>query len=74
MARPQVSLKQKLLISLFSAILFIIISMPIVYHFTNGIFETLDLHILGADGQPTVTGLVIHAIVFGLVILLSMYV
>ena len=74
MVRQQVPLKQKLLISLFCAILFIILSMPIVYHFTNGILETLDLHVLGLDGNPTITGLVVHAIVFALIVLLTMYV
>lgn len=74
MVQQQVPLRQKLLISLFCSILFIIISLPIVYHFTNGILETLNIHVLGADGQPTITGLVVHAIVFGLVVLLSMYV
>jgi|UniRef100_A0A6C0KPS4 hypothetical protein len=73
MVRQQVPLQQKLLISLFCSILFIILSMPIVYHFTNGIFETLDIHVLGIDGNPTITGLVLHAIVFGLIVLLTMY-
>ena len=73
MVRHQVPLKQKLLISLFCSILFIILSLPIVYHFTNGILETLDVHLLGMDGNPTITGLVVHAIVFGLIILLTMY-
>lgn len=74
-------LSQKVLISLFSAILFIIFSLNIVYQFTNYIFNLINnnlLHlqnyqILSENGCPTTFGIAIHAFLFAIVVLLSMY-
>ena len=58
-----VSSRQKWLISILSAIIFIIISMPILYKFTNKICPG----ILDINGTPTIMGICIHALVFMLI-------
>ena len=67
-------LRQRLLISLFSAVLFLILSLPIVYHFTNKLFASLQIHILDASGNPSMTGLLVHATVFAIITLVVMYI
>jgi hypothetical protein len=72
---------QKVLISIFSAILFIIFSLHIVYQFTNFIFEFLNkrifhlqnFRILSEDGNPSLFGITVHAFLYAIVVLLSMY-
>lgn len=51
--------------SLFAALLFIIISSQPVYKITNGVFsKVLNVRLADTAGNPTRTGLVIHAVVF----------
>jgi hypothetical protein len=61
------SLQQKLMISLGSAALFVLVSHPAVYKFTNGLIGGLT-----SNGCPTLLGLASHAVVFYLLTLLSM--
>jgi hypothetical protein len=67
------SLYQKLLISVFSLLLFVIVSLPEMYKLTNKIFgrwkPTCD-----SKGCPTTYGFFIHSIVFFLLVLGSMFV
>ena len=52
-------------LSLFAALLFIIISSQPVYKFTNSITtKTVKLRLADAAGNPTRAGLVVHALVF----------
>lgn len=51
--------------ALFAALLFIIIGSQPVYQVTNGIFSRLlKLRLADSAGNPTRTGLVVHALVF----------
>jgi len=51
--------------ALFAALLFIIISSAPVYKVTNTVFnKTLKLRLADSAGNPTRTGLIVHAIVF----------
>ena len=69
-----ISTKKKVLISLFSAVLFIILSLPIVYEFTNNLFTKLaNVQTLSAENCPTIEGIIIHGLVFAILTLLSMY-
>lgn len=70
MAKPSVQVK--LLISLLTAVLFIIFSMPIVYVFMNGLTKNVGLELLDSAGCPSLTGILVHAVVFGLVVFLLM--
>ena len=69
MAKP--SLKLKLLISLFSAVLFALLSLPVVYVFTNGLAKSVGLSFL-ENGVPTPLGIAVHAIVFAVIAFLLM--
>lgn len=71
MATP--SLMLKWLISAMSAILFIIFSMPIVYSFVNGLTKSVGFEVLNENGYPSGLGIILHAILFGLVIFLLMF-
>jgi len=68
----QISSQQKWVISIFSGILFAIISSNMVYGFTNRLFSGLNVGPLYVKGGPTVTGLIIHTIVFILIVRLVM--
>lgn len=69
-----ISTKKKVLISLFSAVLFIILSLPIVYMFTNNVFSKLiNVHTLDSKNCPTLVGIIIHGVVFAIITLASMY-
>lgn len=52
-------------LSLFAALLFIIISSQAVYKLTNSVTtKVLKLRLADAAGNPTRAGLVVHALVF----------
>lgn len=67
------SLQQKVLISLFSVLLFVIVSLPEVYKLTDKIFGKIQ-RTADSNGCPTAFGLGLHAFVFFLLVLGSMYV
>ena len=66
--KKEVSNGQKWTISLLSAVLFILISMPLLYKLTNRIIPG----ILDTRGAPAATGILVHSIVFLLVTRLVM--
>jgi hypothetical protein len=68
----QISSQQKWIISIFAGLLFAIISSNVVYGFTNKLFGGFNLGPLYVKGGPTVTGLIIHTIVFILLVRLVM--
>jgi len=70
MAKPTIQVK--LLISLLTAVLFIIFSMPILYAFMNGLTKNIGLRLINSAGCPSMTGILVHAVVFALVIFLIM--
>lgn len=52
-------------VALFAALLFIIVSSAPVYKATNTVFnKTLKLRLADSAGNPTRTGLIVHALVF----------
>ena len=62
------SFEQKLGISAGSAVLFAILSLPETYKFTNTILSTYDV----STGCPTLTGQLVHTLVFFLITFLTM--
>jgi len=61
----------KWMISLMSALLFLLIAAPFTYKLTGGLFENLGLEI-EKGGCPNMTGLIIHAVVFAVLIRVMM--
>ena len=59
-------------ISLFSVVLFLLVVSPITYKLTNKIFGKLLGKIADANGSPTWTGIILHAVVFMLLVRVSM--
>lgn len=56
-----------------SIIAFIIVSLPITYNFTNGIFDSLlGIQLVESSGCPNMIGLLIHALVFGVIVYVLM--
>lgn len=51
-----------------SVILFLVISAPFTYKLTDGLLGGLVGKLADGSGCPTTTGLVVHAIVFGLIV------
>ena len=52
-----------MLIYLLFLLLFLVVSSPIVYKFTNSIFKNICI-LASKDGCPTLCGLLVHTIVF----------
>ena len=61
---------QKIIISLWSAMIFLIISSNFMYSLTNSI----GLKTLSSSGSPSNMGYIIHTIVFALLIFGSMFI
>jgi len=57
----------KMRYSLYSAIVFLIIASPLMFKIVNSILGRL-IPIASPSGCPTIAGLVIHSIVFGLIV------
>jgi|Laugresbdmm110dd_1035094.scaffolds.fasta_scaffold00336_15 hypothetical protein len=62
----------RILYSLQSAILFLVIASPLMYRLVQTIFG--GLFTVAVDGCPTTAGVVLHAIVFGLLVYVLMVV
>ena len=61
----------KWMISVFSALIFILIASPFMFKLTGSIFASMGLTIQH-DGCPNWIGIIIHSIVFAILIRLSM--
>ena len=72
MSCTKISLVQKVVISLMSAILFIVIGSPMMYKLVNSLTTKVGLVIASPDGCPNLKGLAVHGVVFFLVVLLIM--
>ena len=70
----KLSFSEKLVISLISAILFIIINSPILYKFVNSLVIKYGITTASPDGCPTLVGIAIHGAIFFFVVLLIMIV
>ena len=62
---------EKWMCSLYVAILFLVISLPITYKFTNSLLKKVCV-LANKNGCPTLCGLLVHAVVFMLLLRLGM--
>lgn len=58
----------KIIATLQSILVFLIVSMPFTYKITNSLLGGIVGKLADSSGVPTPTGLFIHSIVFGLII------
>lgn len=63
-----VSQSLKLSATIQSVLVFIIVSLPFTYRLTDGLLGGILGRLADSSGCPTTMGLIIHAVVFGLVI------
>ena len=63
-----VSNNQKWMITLWSAIVFILIANPFTFKLTNMLTSLVGLHTVDYKGCPTVFGFILHTVVFALII------
>lgn len=63
-----VSQSLKLSATIQSIIVFILVSLPFTYKVTNGLLGRFVGRLADSSGCPTMLGLFVHAIVFGLII------
>ena len=63
---------QKLMGTLISVIIFIIVSLPGTYKLTNSILGEITGPLADASGCPTISGIVVHSIVFGIILFILM--
>ena len=59
-------------VSAYLAVLFLIIACPLVFALVNKLTAPLGLNIVNQNGAPNMIGLVLHALVFLLLVRLSM--
>ena len=69
--KSEISEVTKISISLWSALLFLIISHKETYKLTNKLFSKINLSLLEGS-EITLVGYILHAIVFALVVRISM--
>ena len=62
---------QKWYISIFSGILFLILTLPMTFRLTNSLFSGLGMPTI-IGNTPTMTGIIIHAVVYILITRFSM--
>jgi len=65
------SSSEKWNITLFSAVIFVLIVNPFTYQLTNSLFSGI-LGTIAVNGCPTIMGLILHTIVYILVVRYSM--
>lgn len=58
----------KIYATILSIIVFIVVSLPFTYKLTNSLLGGIIGRLADASGCPTTLGLLIHAVVFGLII------
>ncbi len=62
------SIDKKISATIQSVIIFLIISAPFTYKITNSILGNIIGKLADSSGCPTTLGLIVHAIVFGLIV------
>jgi hypothetical protein len=67
----ELSESDKWIVSLMSAILFVVISSPFMYRLTNSLTEAMGF-VTSNNGCPKIEGLVLHTVVFALLVRLLM--
>ena len=71
MQKLQKSIGEQVLCVLYVTLLFLVVSAPVTYKFTNGIFKKVCV-LASRTGCPTACGLLVHAVVFALLLALGM--
>jgi riboflavin transporter FmnP len=61
--------KEKIMATLLSVIIFILISLPFTYNITNGL---LGGKLLDSSNCPTLFGIIVHAAAFGIIVFILM--
>ena len=56
---------KKVTASIMAAALFFVIASPVMYGIVNGVLGSI-VRIVGSNGAPTIAGLILHSIVYGL--------
>jgi hypothetical protein len=62
---------QKLMATLLSILIFIIVSLPFTYKLTNSLLGGIS-PLVDSSGCPTLFGILFHSIVFGIIIFILM--
>ncbi len=73
MSSEELTESQKWIVSLMSALAFLLIASPFMYKITGGVTDAIGFS-TSTDGCPNVYGLVLHAIVFAVIVRLLMFV
>lgn len=69
MACACISNRRKMIISLQTAVIAFVIFNPVMFQLVRGV---LGNWVSSSDGCPSISGLLLHAIIFGIIIYLSM--
>ena len=73
MASDKPTSEGKWLISLMSGIIFIVIASPMVFNVTQRLLaKPLGLNFINSSGVPTITGLLVHGVVYTIIVRLMM--
>ena len=64
--------RDKWIVSIISAVLFLIIASPFMYSLTNSLTSSFGLILADSRGCPLMSGLVVHALIFLLIVRLLM--
>lgn len=67
----ELSERDKWIVCLMSAILFVVISSPFMYRLTGSLTNAMGF-VTSNDGCPTIEGLILHTVVFALLVRLLM--
>ena len=71
MQKLQKTAGEQFLCVLYVTLLFLVVSAPVTYKFTNSIFKKVCV-LASKTGCPTACGLLVHAVVFALLLALGM--
>ena len=60
--------QKKWLISIFSGLIFLLLSSPMLYKLTDSVTECIGFSLASSKGCPSMIGLLVHTIVFVLIV------
>lgn len=59
---------EKWLIAIMLGVIFLIVAAPLIFKFSNQIFNYINIHTLNPDGRPSVMGWIIHTVIFIIIV------
>ena len=68
-----VSNMDKWIIAAIIAVIFVLLASPFAFRLTNWLFAKIGMPTVTKGGQPTISGLLVHAVVFFIIIRLLMH-